>query len=339
MSHATGAPPSRSAREVVARVTRELAAAGCISAAAEARWLVEEAADPLALRAMVARRAAGEPLQYVVGWAPFGRLRLLVGPGVFVPRPETEGLADRAAARLRAMGPPTDRGTPPGFPGPLPIHRGTPPGFPGPLRIHRGTPLGFPGPLRPIHRGTPLGFPGPLRPIAVDLCTGSGAIACFLAAEVPGARVVATELDPAALAWARPNTERYGVELLAGDLDAPLPGELAGRVDVLCANVPYVPSGAIPTLPRDVRDHEPRLALDGGPDGLDVLRRVAARAGRWLAPGGFLLCEIGEDQGEAAAALLADAGLAEIAVLPDMAGGDRVVEARRGPGNPKGMPR
>jgi release factor glutamine methyltransferase len=196
---------------------------------------------------------------------------------VFVPRPETEGLADRAAA------------------------------------------------LKPR--------------IAVDLCTGSGAIACFLAAEVPGARVVATELDPAALAWARPNTERYGVELLAGDLDAPLPGELAGRVDVLCANVPYVPSGAIPTLPRDVRDHEPRLALDGGPDGLDVLRRVAARAGRWLAPGGFLLCEIGEDQGEAAAALLADAGLAEIAVLPDMAGGDRVVEGRWGPGNPKGVPR
>jgi len=296
MSRASAAPPSSSVRETVASVTRELAAAGCVSAAAEARWLVEEAADPPALRAMVARRVAGEPLQYVVGWAPFGRLKLLVGPGVFVPRPETEGLADRAAARLRAAGALTDR-------------------------------------------GTLLGFPGPLRPIAVDLCSGSGAIACFLAAEVPGARVVATELDPAALAWARPNTDRYGVELLAGDLDAPLPAELASRVDVLCANVPYVPSGAIPTLPRDVRDHEPRLALDGGPDGLDVLRRVVAVAGRWLAPGGVLLCEIGEDQGEAAAALLAEAGLAEIAVLPDMAGGDRVVEARRGPGNPKGVPR
>jgi len=272
MSRASAAPPSSSVRETVARVTRELAAAGCVSAAAEARWLVEEAADPPALRAMVARRVAGEPLQYVVGWAPFGRLKLLVGPGVFVPRPETEGLADRAATHLRAAGP---------------------------------------------------------EATAVDLCSGSGAIACFLAAEVPGARVVATELDPAALAWARPNTDRYGVELLAGDLDAPLPGELAGRVDVLCANVPYVPSGAIPTLPRDVRDHEPRLALDGGPDGLDVLRRVVAVAGRWLAPGGVLLCEIGEDQGEAAAALLAEAGLTEIAVLPDMAGGDRVVEGRR----------
>jgi release factor glutamine methyltransferase len=286
MSRATATPPTRrgpgnpegvprwmgTGRETVAGVTRELAAAGCVSAAAEARWLVEEAADPRALRAMVARRVAGEPLQYVVGWAPFGRLRLQVGPGVFVPRPETEGLADRAATRLRAAGP---------------------------------------------------------RPVAVDLCTGSGAIACFLAAEVPAARVLATELDPAALAWARRNTDRYRVELLAGDLDAPLPAELAGRVDVLCANVPYVPSGAIPTLPRDVRDHEPRLALDGGPDGLDLLRRVAAVAGRWLAPGGFLLCEIGEDQGEAAAALLAGAGLAGIAVLPDMAGGDRVVEGRR----------
>jgi release factor glutamine methyltransferase len=259
----------------VAAVTRELAAAGCVSAAAEARWLVEEAADPEKLRAMVARRVAGEPLQYVVGWAPFGWLRLRVGPGVFVPRPETEGLADRAAAHLRAAG-----------------------------RASR-------------------------TPVAVDLCTGSGAIACFLAAEVPGARVLATELDPAALAWARTNSDRYGIELLAGDLDAPLPAELAGRVDVLCANVPYVPSGAIPTLPRDVRDHEPRLALDGGPDGLDLLRRVVAGAGRWLAPGGVLLCEIGDDQGQAAAALLADAGLAEVAVLPDLVGRDRIVEGRR----------
>jgi release factor glutamine methyltransferase len=260
-------------REAVAWATGELAAAGCISAAAEARWLVEEAADPAALRAMVARRAAGEPLQYVIGWAPFGRLRLRVGPGVFVPRPETEGLADRAAAHLRAA--------------------------------------------------------GAGERVAVDLCTGSGAIACFLAAEVPGARVVATELDPGALAWARVNSAAHGVQLLAGDLDAPLPGELAGRVDVLCANVPYVPTRAIATMPRDVRDHEPRLALDGGPDGLDVLRRVAGRAGHWLAPGGLLLCEIGDDQGEAAARLLTAAGLAEVAVLPDLAGRDRIVEARR----------
>jgi release factor glutamine methyltransferase len=259
-------------RELRAWATRELAAAGCVSARAEADWLLEEAPDPEALRAMVARRAAGEPLQYVIGWAPFGPLRLAVGPGVFVPRPETESLADRAAAHLRG---------------------------------------------RPEPR------------VAADLCTGAGAIACFLAAEVPGARVLATELDPGALAWARPNAERYGVELLAGDLDEPLPPELAGRLDVLCANVPYVPSGAIATMPTDVRDHEPLLALDGGPDGLDVLRRLVARAGHWLAPGGRLFCEIGEDQAEAARALLTAAGLAGVAVHPDLVGRDRIVEGTR----------
>jgi release factor glutamine methyltransferase len=224
-------------RELRAWATAELAAAGCVSAAAEADWLLEEAGgDEEGLRAMVARRAAGEPLQYVVGWAPFGRLKLRVGPGVFVPRPETETLA---------------------------------------------------------------------------------------------ARVLATELDPGALAWARVNADRHGVELLAGDLDAPLPPELAGHVDVLCANVPYVPSGAIATLPTDVRDHEPRLSLDGGPDGLDVFRRLAGRATHWLAPGGRLYAEIGEDQAETAAALLTGAGLAEVAVHQDLVGRDRIVEGTR----------
>ena len=270
-------------RELRAWATRELAAAGCVSAAAEADWLLEEATDPEgsgeprggapvsqeALRAMVTRRVAGEPLQYVIGWAPFGRLRLAVGPGVFVPRPETEGLADRAASRLRTL-------------------------------------------------------PSPRT--AVDLCTGSGAIACYLASEAPGTRVLATELDPGALAWARVNADRYGVELLAGDLDAPLPPELAGRVDVVCANVPYVPSEAIATLPTDVRDHEPRLSLDGGPDGLDLFRRLAERAGHWLAPGGWLYCEIGEDQASEAAAILTGAGLAEVAVHQDLVGLDRIVE-------------
>jgi release factor glutamine methyltransferase len=258
----------------LAAVTARLAAAGCVSAQAEARWLLEESGgDPEALEAMVARREAGEPLQYVIGWAPFGPLRIRVGPGVFVPRPETEGLADLAARHLRQV-PPKAR-------------------------------------------------------VALDLCTGSGAIACFLANAVPGARVVATELDPGALAWARRNCAEHGVELYAGDLDQPLPADLAGRVRVLCANVPYVPSGAIATLPRDVREHEPRRALDGGPDGLEVLRRVAAVAPRWLAPGGALLCEIGEDQGQSVTALLQAAGLTEVAVRPDLAGRDRVVTGRR----------
>jgi release factor glutamine methyltransferase len=284
-------------RELGDWATRELAAAGCVSARAEADWLLEEAVDEESLRAMVARRVAGEPLQYVIGWAPFGPLRLAVGPGVFVPRPETEGLADRAATRLRSRPEPAEGS-------------GEPQG---------GAPVGREG------SGEPQGG-APVRRVAVDVCTGSGAIACFLAAEVPGARVLATELDPGALAWARRNADRYGVELLAGDLDEPLPAALAGRVDVLCANVPYVPSGAIATLPTDVRDHEPRLALDGGPDGLDVLRRLVARAGHWLAPGGGLLCEIGEDQAETGVALLTAAGLVEVAVHPDLVGRDRILE-------------
>jgi release factor glutamine methyltransferase len=303
----TTAPPDLGRRRALrAWATRELAAAGCVSARAEADWLLEEAPDDRALRAMVARRVTGEPLQYVIGWAPFGRLRLAVGPGVFVPRPETEGLADRAATRLRAAAPPAEGAGEP----------------------HDGPAGSGSGPWSAAGAGEPKGG-APVGRVAVDLCTGSGAIACFLAAEVPGARVLATELDPGALAWARVNAERHGVELLAGDLDAPLPPELAGRVDVLCANVPYVPSGAIATMPRDVRDHEPRLALDGGPDGLQVLRRLAARAGHWLAPGGWLFCEIGEDQAEAAAALLAAAGLAEVAVHPDLVGRDRIVEGTR----------
>jgi release factor glutamine methyltransferase len=296
----TAAPDVGRRRELRDWATRELAAAGCVSARAEADWLLEEAVDEESLRAMVARRVAGEPLQYVIGWAPFGPLRLVVGPGVFVPRPETEGLADRAATRLRSRPePPEGSGEPRG-----------------------GAPVDREG------SGEPRGG-ARVRPIAVDVCTGSGAIACFLAAEVPGARVLATELDPGALAWARRNADRYGVELLAGDLDEPLPAALAGRVDVLCANVPYVPSGAIATLPTDVRDHEPRLALDGGPDGLDVLRRLVARAGHWLAPGGGLLCEIGEDQAETGVALLTAAGLVEVAVHPDLVGRDRILEGTR----------
>jgi release factor glutamine methyltransferase len=280
--------PSVSA--TVAPVEAALAAAGAASPGAEARWLVEEVFGlapgtlPLAagmpageaaarrLAAMTARRAAGEPLQYVIGWAPFGRLRLAVGPGVFVPRPETEGLADRAAGHLRAA-------------------------------------------------------PGG-RPVAVDLCTGSGAIACYLADAVPRARVLATELHPPALAWARRNAEPLGVEVLGGDLDAPLPRDVAGTVAVLTANVPYVPTGEIGLLPADVRDHEPGEALDGGPDGLDVLRRVAGLAPGWLAPGGWILGEVGDDQGDRAAALLVAAGFGDVAVRRDLAGRDRVVEGR-----------
>ena len=130
--------------------------------------------------------------------------------------------------------------------------------------------------------------------VAVDLATGSGAIAMVLSVARPTARVVATELDPVAAACARAN----GVEVYEGDLDAGLPVDLCGKVDIVTANVPYVPTAAIAFLPRDVQQYEPRLALDGGADGLDLVRRVVEEvAPRLLKPGtGVAFVEVGVDQ-------------------------------------------
>jgi release factor glutamine methyltransferase len=221
---------------VVDGIVERLAAAGCIAADEEAGMLREAAGgDARRLDAFVARRAAGEPVEWIVGWAPFCGLRVVVHPGVYVPSVQTEVLARRAAQLVRAGS------------------------------------------------------------VAVDLATGSGAVAMVLQA-AGAAEVVATELDPGAAACARSN----GVDVFEGDLDDVLPSRFEGRVDVLTANVPYVPTGALRLLPKDVQDHEPRLALDGGPDGLDLVRRVLSIAPRWLRPGpGRVLIEIGPDQASA----------------------------------------
>jgi release factor glutamine methyltransferase len=135
----------------------------------------------------------------------------------------------------------------------------------------------------------------------VDLCCGSGAVAAAVAAGVPSAHLYAVDVDPAAVVCARRNIP--GGEVYEGDLYTPLPPSLCGAVDVLVANAPYVPTDAIPLMPPEARLHEPRVALDGGTDGLDVVRRVIADAVRWLAPGGHLLIETSEAQ----APLLLDA--------------------------------
>lgn len=216
--------------ELVAR----LQAAGCIAADEEAAMLRSAAgSDAGAIEALVVRRERGEPVEWIVGWAPFCGLRVNVAPGVYVPRAQTEVLARRAAKLLPAGG------------------------------------------------------------RAADLATGSGAVALVLKATRSSARVVATEVDPTAVACARSN----GVDVLVGDLDQPLPVALERRLDVLTANVPYVPTSALALLPRDVREYEPRSALDGGADGLDFVRRVLDVAPRWLRPGtGRVLIEIGPDQ-------------------------------------------
>jgi release factor glutamine methyltransferase len=248
---------SRHRSDVVAR----LRAAGCVFAEDEARLLISAALTPAELTAMVDRRAAGQPLEHVIGWAEFCGLRIAVDPGVFVPRRRTEFLVEQAAALVRPAA------------------------------------------------ATP--------PVVVDLCCGSGAVGAAIAAALGRAELHAADIDPAAVACARRNLAAAGGRVYAGDLYQPLPATLRGRVDVLAANVPYVPTEEVGLLPPEARTHEPLLALDGGTDGLDVLRRVAAAAPRWLAPGGHLLTEISERQAQRVAAAVAASGL-----TPRVAGSD-----------------
>jgi release factor glutamine methyltransferase len=182
----------------------------------------------------------------------------------------------------------------------------------------------------------------PARGVAVDVCTGSGALALVMAAARPGARVVATDVDPAAVACAAAN----GVEAYRGDLLAPLPPGLAGRVDVVTGVVPYVPTAALDLLPRDTLAYEPVLAYDGGPDGTAVLRRAVDGASRVLRPGGALLLELGGDQADLLVPHVQRQGFADVEVLRDRDGDVRGVEATlggrvrgAGAGEPAGAPR
>ncbi len=163
----------------------------------------------------------------------------------------------------------------------------------------------------------------PDRGNAADLCTGSGAVALAVANHRPRARVVATDLDPVACRCAAAN----GVEVYLGDLAEPLPVELRGRLDVVVAVAPYVPTEALGFLPTDARDHEPPWALDGGPAGTDVLERVVVAAAEWLRPGGSLLIELGGGQDRSLARVLADAGFDHAEPLEDDEGDLRGIEA------------
>jgi release factor glutamine methyltransferase len=225
--------PSPLPRSVI--VTR-LRAVGCVFAEDEAQLLISAARTPTDLAAMVDRRAAGLPLEHVLGWAEFCGLRIAVDPGVFVPRRRTEFLVSQAAALARP------------------------------------------------------------RAVVVDLCCGAGAVGAALVAVLDQVELYAADIDPAAVRCARRNVAATGGQVYEGDLYEPLPATLRGRVDVLVANAPYVPTEAIGLLPPEARIHEARVALDGGADGLDVLRRVTAAAPVWLAPGGHLLVETSEGQ-------------------------------------------
>ncbi len=220
------------------------------------------------LAPLIERRAAGEPLQYVLGrWDFFGR-EFLLSRDTLIPRPETEGLVERALAVLRRR--------------------------------------------------------GPGRTLALDVGTGSGAIAVTLAAEEQGVRVVATDVSAGALAVARGNASTRGVASRVAFVrcDAYSALKCGGRFDVVVSNPPYVSEGEWPFLPRAVRDYEPPGALLAGPDGLSVLRRLVAGGEGILAPGGELWCEIGASQG-AVAATLSPGALRFLGVFRDLAGRNR----------------
>jgi release factor glutamine methyltransferase len=243
-----------------------LAAAGCVAADEEAVELLEAAGgDAARVAELVRRRSAGEPLAWLVGSVRFCGETVLVHPGVYVPRWQSEPMALEAAARLPDGG------------------------------------------------------------IAVDLCTGSGAIAVVLARARPGATVLATEIDPLAIACARAN----GVAVLPGDLADPVPEEMVGRVDVLTAVVPYVPTDALHLLPRDVTTYEPRLALDGGEAGVEFLIRAVRQAASVLRPGGSLLLELGGDQGERLAPIITECGMGDVEISLDGEGDLRALFCRR----------
>jgi release factor glutamine methyltransferase len=255
--------------ENLALVAR-LRAAGCVFAEDEAELLWSTARSPAELDALVGRRVAGEPLEQVVGWAEFGGLRILVTPGVFVPRRRSEFLVKLAADLVR-------------------------------------------------EGNSPAGLSPAPAPVIVDLCCGTGALGLAVAAELGGGRVGGTpgivelhsaDLDPAAVACAERNVTPTGGRVYRGDLFGALPPALRGRVDVLICNAPYVPSAEVAFLPAEARDHEPLVALDGGLDGLSVLRRAAAGAPDWLAPDGVLLVETSERQAAEMASAMASAGLA-----------------------------
>jgi release factor glutamine methyltransferase len=171
-------------------------------------------------------------------------------------------------------------------------------------------------------------------PRVLDLCTGSGALAISIALALPSVQLTASDISPAALAVARANAEALGasarIVFASGDLfdGLALPGEEGGeRYDMIVTNPPYIRTDDISGLSREVRDHEPLQALDGGVSGLDFYHRIAPAAGRYLTAGGILLTEIGWDQGTEVKAALSAAGFSEVKVMQDLSGRDRIVGA------------
>lgn len=263
-------------------IIRRLRTAGCVFAEDEARLLLGEATDPAELEAFVARRVAGEPLEYIVGWAEFAGLRVSVAPGVFVPRLRTTALVHEA------------------------------------LRVARRASAGS--------RATDA-------LVVLDLCCGAGAIGAAILAARPDSVVYACDIDPVATECARRTLDAVAAptapRVFTGDLYSPLPATLRGRVELIVANAPYVPTDEIRFMPPEARDHERPEALDGGGDGLTLQRRAVDGAREWLAAGGHVLIETSRGQASRTAGILEAAGFSAAIVLDDDVDGTVAVGSLR----------
>ncbi|MBO7741248.1 MAG: peptide chain release factor N(5)-glutamine methyltransferase, partial [Victivallales bacterium] len=259
---------------------RRLLAGGVENGVQEGRWMVEllqrecsgEAAPEERLEEWIRRRIAGEPFQYIVGSTEFHTVELAVGPGVLVPRPETEELVERA------------------------------------LEILRDAPAGS---------------------CVLDLCTGSGAIPLALSAIRPDLDYTGIDISPEALKWAELNRSRLSppkCRFLQGDLCAPL-GTPSPRFVLVTANPPYISPEDYRELPGEVKDYEPRLALEAEDNGLELEKKCALQGREFLLSGGAVLMEIGESQGAEMAAFLEANGFVNVKIRKDIFGRDRIAEA------------
>lgn len=273
---------------VAARLTR----AGCVAADEESVELVEASSSVTELDAWVYRREQGEPLAWITGSLRFCGHDIRVEPGVYVPRVQSEALAERAADRLAAAA---------------------------------GAAVDSTDAARARSVGASDARRAPNGPRALDVCTGAGAIAVHLKVACPGATVVGVDVDRRAVGCAR----RNGVRTVLADLAAHDPPFRLGAFDVVTAVAPYVPTDELLTLPADVLRWEPRRSLDGGPDGLRLVRRIIDMAARLLPTGGWLFLEVGGEQDRASAAALADAGFDSLEPWADEDGDLRGIGARR----------
>ncbi|WP_437229028.1 peptide chain release factor N(5)-glutamine methyltransferase [Planctomicrobium sp. SH661] len=226
------------------------------------------------MRELVKRRAAAEPVAYLVGHREFFSLDFLVRPGVFIPRPDTEILVMAALDLLKEQ----------------------------------------------------------TSPQVLELCSGTGCVPIAIAKNHPTAQLTTVELSPTVIEVTRANVEKHQlterIDVLHGNLFEPVPA--GKKFDLIVSNPPYVQREEISKLAADIRDHEPHLALDGGEDGLDVIRHIVRESPNWLTPEGWLMFELSPEQAPAGMELLTEAGYSRVGVKNDLSGQARVVAGKRG---------